>query len=350
MQANNLTTSFNDGANSTSVYDYYYEYEIFSERLADNWVPLLGSLMGSLITILIIAISLFNKRINGDYKWFIINQAFAYFILAFGNFILCAAFEIGTGINTWDNISNRVPFWYAIENEIISLEFGKIGEYGPNFALLATMVNRWMSLALPHYYPDVMSTRLIIFYCVLCNVFALLFDLRLFSLFLSDQTTLNVVIGLVVVPWIIALAMCVIVLVTVQKQLRSVSSITNEKRLKDNRNLIISLLIQVLVPLLDRLPNNFYLIALNYKLMTFQQMKANPIIFYGWMDLTTFNLNFSSVYAGLVILITMKPYRDVWIEWVLKVAKTVRNSCENNSKGTVTTIATSSTVIHVHAV
>ena len=158
----NQTDSMTDSvATSTVSLDFW-------ARLTQNWESLLGCTLGLLFNVLVAAISLFHHRIDGDYKYFICNEAFANLALTLSTFS-SLIYKITVSLH---QLYNTPPVVI-----IIITDFGHVAAYMPMWALMLTLTNRLMRLSplLNPYYDRFMSKLLCISYCVISNLLILLF-------------------------------------------------------------------------------------------------------------------------------------------------------------------------------
>jgi hypothetical protein len=296
---------------------------------------------GMLLNVIVAAISLFHRRINGDYKYFIFNEAFASFALALCHF----QGEINlliTGSPNLMYLSNGSTFEVVLICIInnINTELQAIGSFMPMLSLMLTLMNRLMLLSpmLNPHYDRFMSKRLCVLYCVVFNLVTFLTDSRLIIGLIGAPYSYYFMIICVyfLAPWLCSIFLAVALYRSVRSQMKSVANVGNDSHLKDNRSILFSMIVQISVPILANFPPYFQL------LVTFLPSSAQiavytSVVFPVIEWLVQFNLKFSTLYPPIIILTTMKPYRDVWRFWNFTKAK--RFFCkQSKSDRTVTVV------------
>ena len=106
--------------------------------------------------------------------------------------------------------------------------------------------------------------------------------------------------------------------------MKSVASVADKARIRDNRSILFSLVIQIVVPTIANILL-FMDLGLSKVLPTaVMNAYVNSFLFdvFNWLY-----VNYTSYWGfctpAIIILATMKPYRDVWSSWIFTTAKRV---------------------------
>jgi hypothetical protein len=110
------------------------------------------------------------------------------------------------------------------------------------------------------------------------------------------------------IPWSLSVVLGLLTYRSLRKHMRAVSYVLNERQLKEDRSILRAILLQIAMPLFDKIP--FYVLEFffQFQVIDFSELSTNKFYFY-WEQIATFNSLYSDTYTCLAILITMRPYR-----------------------------------------
>lgn len=334
-----------------------YVEETFVEKLQKYWYYLFCHTLGMFLSILVIYLSLFNKKyINGDYKWFVLSQAIACLLQSFARFLYFIVVNCALGQDEYYKLyySNSRPLWMTLFAEILIFEIDmKLGENAQLTTLFATVFNRWLAIILPSRYAAIMKPRLIFLYCILCFLILLPNDSRLyyrlsFSDYLLGVTTQSILL----IPWISSALLNAMVFVKLLKHQRIMTNVIDQRRIKESRSIVISVFLQILIPLLDRLPTFSYAVFMNFHIYTEEEYYHSRISkFMGYVKLVTLNL--SPTLTCLTILLSMRPYRQALFSTLslrTRFFKQFSKQTSSNKISTQTVSVTRTPVISIRSI
>lgn len=296
-------------------------------RIGMYWGNALGSSLAILVSCFVIVVSIYHKRINGGFKWYLVNQMIGYLSQAIADFLLYTvqAIILGYPPMSQPQFFTGKSIWLAMFGHI-SVTFALFGQYLPMIGLLTVMINRLFSLvpSLHHYSQVYMTTRRNIIYCCICDILILMIDPRILELIGVNTRVVSPHINffLRVVPLILSMCLCAAVFMSLRRQMKSVSNVANKTRLRENRSVLLGVFCEILFPLFTAAPMYVMIFFMLYAPQSQLGMAyMNSDIFMFWaMNLSTTNnvSKVSSLYGGLIILIVMKPYHNIWLTEVKK--------------------------------
>jgi hypothetical protein len=279
--------------------------------------------LGMIMCVLVAYLSLFKKQyVTGDFRWFVLNQAIANFINSTCNLltVLIITIYLGPAAYSYLYFGPSRPLWLWIF-VLVNGELQKVAYSAQMTTLFATLFNRWLAITKDNYYPTLMSHRLIVLYCMLCFIVVLLIDPRLFTLLsFPELLTTMLIWGTYMIPWSLSVVLAMLTYRSLRKHMRAVSCVQNEERLKEDRSILRAILLQIAVPLLDKVPGYVLEFFYLFNMIDITKLSTSTVFFY-WGQITNFNTLYSATYTCLVILITMRPYRVCFVSLVSPLIK-----------------------------